>query len=769
MIVPLLWIAFFVSGVAGLSYELLWVRYLTHVFGATTPAVAATVAMFFAGTALGSALGARIFDRTARPVRAYAMLEATIGLVALVQPLAFGLLEDVLSSRGGAQSTLELLMASSLVLVPAAALLGATFPAMAAAVRGLANPTRATGLLYGLNTLGAVVGCVLVSFWWIPAWGLPATSRTLALCNLAIAAVVWLGVRASAADDRVVAADVVLAPPAPEADELLPWRRAAWLAAIGGFVSIAIEVQWVRALALSFPGTVYEFALVLAAYLVGIGLGGLWTGRRYRRVAPRRIDLLVAYAVAGGGAWVALNLLPHVAPWTLERLANDGLRSWGAYMAWVGGASVLVMLPATLAMGATLPILIGLATSRAEEVARTAGRLYGVNTLGGVVGSLAGTFVLMPSLGLSRSLAVLALGYLTLSLAVGDRRLPSRARLGLGAAVALGGVVVAVDLQPELNPFKERPGSTILFYEDAASATVAVYDDDSSRVRTLTVNNQYTLSETSAPTVALQYRLGVTALALHPQPKSALLIGFATGTTLAAMAEHPTLQQLRCVEIHDLVFELAPLFAGVNRNVADNPKVDLVRGDGRRYLARAGESYDVIVADLFVPRNPGVGALYSREHFEAVSRHLAPGGVFVTWLPLWQLGAPELASVARTFTDVFGDAQAFAGNATTGSPVLGLVTGVPVDRDGVGVDVSPLMAEAFGPAAADLSTNRHFARRVLTHDQLVQLAGDAPDNRLDHPVVEYGAPRSTMRARVTGHTIAADNLGRIAEISGRPW
>lgn len=761
---PLLWIAFFVSGVAGLSYELVWVRYLTHVFGATTPAVAATVAMFFAGTALGSAGGARVFYRAARPVRAYAMLEGAIGLVACVQPWAFGVLEDVLASRGGAQSTAELLMASSVVLVPAAALLGATFPAMAAAVRDLNNPTRATGMLYGLNTLGAVVGCLLVTFWWIPAWGLPSTSYGLAVCNLSIAAVVWWSARPDSAIGTSAPA-TSNAPPLPEADEVLPWRRAAALAAAGGFAAIAIEVQWVRALALSFPGTVYVFALVLAAYLVGIGLGGLWTARRYRRVAPRRVDLFVAYAITGAGAWIALNLLPQVAPWTLERLASGGLQSWSAYMVWVGGASVLVMLPATAAMGATLPILIGLSTPNAGDVARTAGRLYGINTVGGVVGSLAGTFWLMPTLGLSRSLALLALGYLTLSLAVGDRRAPARARLGLGAAVALGGIVVAVDLQPELNPLKDRPGAEILHYEDAPSATIAVYNDESSRVRSLTVNNQYTLSETSAPTVALQYRLGATALAMHPKPQSALLIGFATGTTLAAMAEHPTLEQLRCVEIHDRVFDLAPLFADVNRRVWAHPRVELVRGDGRRYLARSGEAYDVIVADLFVPRNPGVGALYSHEHFSAVARRLSPGGVFVTWLPLWQLGPPELASVAGTFADVFGDAQAFAGNATTGSPVLGLVTGVPADMDAVPVDVSELMTEAFGAAAASLSSNRHVTRRVLTHAQLLELAADAPINRLDHPIVEYGAPRSTMRARMTGRTIASENLAHIAEIT----
>ncbi|MEM7160028.1 MAG: fused MFS/spermidine synthase [Myxococcota bacterium] len=738
-----LWIAFFVSGVAGLSYELTWVRYLTHVFGATTPAIAATIAVFFAGLALGSWAGARWFARRERPALAYAGLEAAIGVVGMALPFVFDGLDAVLSAREGTQSIGELLVASTLVLLLPTALLGATFPAMVAVTRRFLGAQRATALPYGLNTLGAVVGCLLVSLWWLPSLGLRGTSFTLASCDLAVAVVVAVVYRARTS---------VPEPPATRTETTtaeaagLPANRAAVLAVVSGFIAIAIEIHWVRALALSFPATVYVFALVLSAYLVGIGLGSAAVDRWLARHSPTGRDLLAAYVAAGLGCVLALNLMPEIGPWSLTMLAGGSIDSWNAYLAWIGGIGMLTMLPATLAMGAALPLLVGLASGPQQAVATTAGRIYGLNTLGGVFGSLAGTFWMMPVIGLSRSAMLLALGYVALAVLVPVDDSLRSARRGLIALVGMGVLVTAIDLQPELNALRHRPDTELLHYRDSPSATVAIYEDEQG-VRALRIDNQYTLSNTAPATVAMQYRLGLVPTALHPAPRRALLIGFATGTTLAAMAVHPGVEQLDCVELHDEVFELASFFAEANHQVWQHPRVDLIEGDGRRYLARPGPRYDLIVADLFVPRNPGVGALYSLDHFEAVKQRLAPDGVFVVWLPLWQLGQRELGSIARSMLEVFPEAEAWVTDHGEQRPILGLVVGATASS--VSVDPRPLRPDARG---------LEHARRVMDTAALQTLAHDAPENRLDRPFVEFSAPRSMMEAKIEGRSLLSQTL-----------
>ncbi|MEO1270626.1 MAG: hypothetical protein AAFX99_21255, partial [Myxococcota bacterium] len=288
---PLLWLAFGLSGVAGLSYELTWVRYLTHLFGASTPAVSATVSIFFAGLGLGAWLGGWFFDRRSNPILAYAGLEVAIGLVAALVPVAFPWINGLLSQRPVSGGLLEPLVLSTVLLIVPTTLIGATFPGMAAVVRSLNNPTQATGLFYGFNTLGAVVGCVLVSFWWLPALGLEATGWLLVGINLAIGVLVAMAspmlnrsTSESPPEPLQSHEENASEPSSPSVVMQVP--LAFTLAAASGFLGIAIEVMWFRGLALAFPGTVYVFALVLSAYLVGIGLGSLLVGGWFRARKP---------------------------------------------------------------------------------------------------------------------------------------------------------------------------------------------------------------------------------------------------------------------------------------------------------------------------------------------------------------------------------------------------------------------------------------------------------------------------------------------------
>ncbi len=753
---------FFLSGVAGLSYELTWLRYLIDLFGATTPAVSATVSIFFTGLALGAALGGRFFDRQRNPAVAYAVLEIAIGVTAAGVPFLFEIGDDVLGWVADADSPALLVACATAVLIVPTTLLGATFPAMAAVLRGESNTTRSTALFYGINTLGAVVGCLVSSFYLIPEWGPANTNWGLVGVNLCAAACIFVHGRMGDA-----------APPrAAQGPVHVGWHYAA-LATVSGFLAIATEVLWTRALALSFPATVYVFALILSAYLVGIGVGSLAVAAATRNRTPRINWLSALYVAIGGGSAILLSLLPQMGPWSLALLSSGGISTWTGWLAWMGGGSVLVMLPATVAMGAALPVLIGLATKDSDNAAAVAGRLYALNTVAGVAGSLIATFLVMPALGLSTALLLCAIGYLGLALSLWNH-LPRVARLGLATIALTGLAVCATGLAPEVNPLRYHPDRELLFYEDAPSGTISIQEDGAG-VRALRVNNQYGLSETSQSTVEMQYTLGHLPMMLHPAPKRALLIGFATGTTLSAMAEHPA--QVECVELHPTVVRVAPWFSDANQSVYDRRNVTISVDDGRRYLARSKSAYDVVVGDLYLPKNPGVGSMFSAEHFASVAAHLSPDGVFVAWLPLFQLGPQEFRSVVAAFLTVFPQAEAWVGNWPEGAPVLGLVSrrtsALPQFdhevQERVGQSVSLWKKRPTGSVLVQPDAGGTYpSRRLLDTAALRALAEGAPVNRQERPIVEFSAPRSMMEANLTGVPLAKQNLDLLAPYHNQP-
>jgi len=753
-----IWFVFFLSGVAGISYELVWAKYLVHIFGASAPAVSGTIAIFFLGLALGAVLAGRLFDRLANPLRGYGMLEIAIGVAAALVPFLVGLCERWVVALGASgESWVMRLLISALMLVIPATLIGSTFPAMAAVARRMRDATQRTSLFYGFNTLGAVAGCLISGFWWIPTVGLRGATWSMGLLNIGI------GLAAISMSRRFVAEPVKeqKQDDAPARRESLGRGTVLALAGVTGFLAIATEALWVRALVLSFNGTVYVFAIILTAYLLGIGGGSLLLAR-LRRFVKREVLLLgLLYFVVALGGLLAMVLFPRFDAMATAMRRSGLITGWASNVSAMGFMALLAMLPSTLAMGASLPLLIGLADIPRHE-GREAGRLYGLNTFGGIAGSLLGTFALLPWLGLSASLLALAGGYLALLALLGMTGkmriqrsyltvIPLLAVIGLGAA----------GLYPEVNGRRNRTNARLLYYHDAPSGTVGVYEDRRG-VRTLRVNNYYGLSDTAPETVRLQWRLGHLPMLLHPAPERALLIGFATGSTLAAMSQYG-LSQLDCVELHPTVIEMAKYFDVVNRGVAQKPGVAVQAGDGRRYLKREGPGYDVIVGDLYLPINAGVGSLFSIEHFRAARARLSDGGVFVAWLPLYQMGPDQAASAMRTFLEVFPDGEGWMGNWGKSRPIIGLVgwNGATPETDARALETKLWERKAEEPGLREQAQVQ--TRRLLSTAALQRWAQGAPLNSLDHPVIEYGAPRALLEVWVRNQTVADQNHRAIQE------
>lgn len=682
---------FLFSGAAALIVETTWLRWFRLLFGATAPATSATLVAFFAGSALGAAVGARFISRSRRPLRAYAGLElAAAGACALV-PLLLDLAGDALTpfydslrTQAAALAGVRLAIALA-VSLPAAFCFGATWPAMASAAVGrAADLGRAGSTLAALNTAGAALGVAAASFWLPPLIGVNGTyAAGITLSLLAAAGALWLdasshGRDTAAEEDRTGrATDARRATPSRDAGDSPdtpapgPMGRGLWaLAALSGFGHFAAQVLFVQAFGLVLDQSVLAFGAVLVCVLVALATAAAavaWV-ERTRAVPPMSL-LGLSLTLA------ALSLAAFPAALTAS---TDGLRFVGTD----GGSVVLSTMvlvittagPALFTMGATLPLTFALAgaesgsSGEASQPGKTLGRLIAINTVGALVGALAGPYVLMPLAGLWGAFLTLAALYAIAAIVLRDMN-PSH-RLLRDSALAIGWVGVLTVANP-LDFATERlePGERIISSEVHANGIVSVLEKDGERwIRT---DNHYALGG-SAESVH-EERQGHIPLLLHPAPRHVAFVGTATGTTAGAALAH-AVESVHLVELVPGVAVAAErFFSDDNHGVYHDPRAAVVLDDARNFLAHTALRFDVIVADLFVPWRAGTGALYSVEHFRNVRERLRDGGLFCQWLPLYQLSRSELDVIAAGFVDVFPTSAVFRGDFYGAFPVVALV------------------------------------------------------------------------------------------------
>ena len=717
-----LYLFIFLSGVAGLGYEMVWTRMFSLALGHEIVAVLGVVAAFFSGLALGAySLDGRI-RRSRYPGRWYAALELIIGLWSLALILLIPAANGVAASAIGTEAAhaRQWLISFGLpffVLLPATAAMGGTLPAIERLVSRLRRDGWSVGGLYAANTLGAVVGTLGATFWLVPALGFSRTLLGLALVNLVCASGVYLGAARGEAHLPPTRLDI----------PGLPSSR--WLLGaifVTGLLGIGYEVIVVRVISQVLESTVYTFASVLSVYLLGTALGAAL----YQRYAPRGAfrgllaGLLQATALA---CLLGLGLL-----WAAESIysaVRTGLG--GGFSASIAGELALalsVFLLPTIAMGATFTHIAQGARDKTGL-----GVALGVNTLGAALAPFLFGVLLLPALGSKTTLTLLSLGYLLLIPgSVGLRR------LRLAAVPAVTGL--ALLLSPTQLRFVTVPtGGDLVDYREGVMATVSVVRDAREALH-LKVNDRFQMGGTTS--AYSDRRQAHVPLLLHPDPRRALFLGLGTADTFAAAADYPGLQA-DGVELVPEIIPLLPYFEATNRVALTSDRLKVHVADARRFVRASRERYDVIVADLFHPARDGAGALYTEEHFRAVSERLAEGGLFCQWLPLYQLDLETLRSIVATYLEVFPQGAAYLAHLSLETPMIGLVSGKPEG----GYTADWLAARGQEPALAEalegLRLNSLYALLGLYlagGDALGDFAAGAPINRDDHPHVIFQAP-----------------------------
>lgn len=699
----LLLVCFFFSGATSLVLEVVWVRLLTQVFGSTNLAISTVLATFMAGMALGSWLGGRLVDRLKRDALwAYAACEVGVAVTSVFIPWIVGAYPEANAWLWGQFESSPLMLAllraalCGLLLLLPTTFMGATLPILSRAVIQSENDFGVLGAkvasLYAVNTAGAVTGAFSAGFWLLPALGLAT------LHNAAVAAALAVGVLAALLARWRDAPSPGAAAPSSSSDQgdarsgdtgddhadddagaarpstsSLDAGLVLTAFAISGGVAMTLEALFSRAMALVLGSAIQSFTLVLVLFLLGLSLGATLMGRFASRSAHPLAWLAVGLTCAAG----ALALV-HTWIDALPQFHYDLVRGTSVELGSAAGVGIRALVAASIApitffLGAIMPLAVSAYTRSTATVGRDVGRAYAINTVGAVIGSIAGGFFVLPGLGIGGGIKACILCLLAVSLVLSLRPQPPTLRWVNRAAAAVLAVVVLVLPPVDNQRLNEgmfgflssdeedwstfRLGNELVYSRDGRASTISVFKNAGSYA----LLNNGKPDGSSHEDVHTQILLGMIPAMLHPdESTTSFVIGYGTGMTVGSLTQAPNIESVDVVEIEEAVYDAADRFFGPYIHAPEkNPAVTRHVGDGRNFLMARDAKYGIIVSeppDIWVA---GVASLFSHDFYQAVQEHLLPGGIFCQWVPLYHLRPSTIQMVYRTLRQTFDHVQVF--------------------------------------------------------------------------------------------------------------
>ena len=682
---PTVWLIFILSGASALIYEVIWMRQLTLVFGSTVFATSTVLTAFMAGLALGSYYFGRKIDETKMsPLKLYAILELGIGGFCIVWSLLLSILTAIyvliyqnITTEFYTLSIIRFILTFGILLIPST-LMGGTLPVLTRFfVKRLEQLGTNIGILYALNTFGAVIGTVAAGFILIEALGITWSLRVAIIINICVAIVAWvLALQTHKIEEDE---ETEIAHETTDADEPTEQPRqiqiGTWniqektlvLGAIGisGFCALAYEVLWTRILVFFLGSTTYAFATMLAAFLFGIALGSMIFSRWVDRI---RQPLIAFGIVQLGIGLFALLLMPAFE--SLYGITYALQSTFGGSRFWTFFSCFLVMSLPTFLMGASFPLVTKIYTGNTRQLGRSIGNVYAVNTVGSILGAFCAGFILIPLLNIRPSivLAIMlntAIGSLLVmtgwqTAKVQNTTTVKHATQGIGIGVPILNIGFALILLLTLNQplflkstiFKtQRPGDTVIDYKEEIDATVTTLKDEKNVYRLYVDANQAAdASRWDSPSHRVIAHL---PLLLHPNPKRALVVGFGMGLTSYSITQHGV--QVDAIELSKGVISAArEHFAHVNENIFDNRLFNYSINDGRNHILTTKKEYDMISTGIIHPLvSAGSSNIYTADFYHLCSKILTADGVMCQWVPLHRLPEAHFKMIVRTFKHVF--------------------------------------------------------------------------------------------------------------------
>ena len=702
--IALLILLFAGSGCAALIYEIVWFQLLQLVVGSSAVSLAVVLGTFMGGMCLGSLALPRIVSDRHHPLKVYALLELGIGIIGLLVLFVMPSLGSLYTSIGGYGASGFLLrgMVSGICLLPPTILMGATLPAIARWVETTPLGISRLGFFYGANIAGAVLGSLLAGFYLLRIHDMAIASCVAAAINLSVALISFLLARARLY--RPPVADL------PEATMVAaPGSRTVYIAiALSGLCALGAQVVWSRLLSLMFGGTVYTLSIILAVFLVGLGVGSSVGSMRARWSKHPRLELGVCQMLLIAAiAWSAYMLTRSLPYWPID--PTMALSPWFNFQMDLFRCTWAI-LPAACLWGASFPLALAAAASRGSDAGKLVGGIYAANTVGAIVGATTFSLIVITVWDTQRAQqALIGFSALAALLVLAPVVWPFRNNkfdLRVGASVAvtfLVAVMLILSVPPVPGPLvaygrslprvlalrdaetKDRFVPNILYVGEGLNASVAV-SEISGRSRNFHVSGKIEAS-TLPRDMRLQRMLGHLPALNHPQPRSVLIVGFGAGITAGTFLAHPSIERIVICEIEPLIPEVVSrYFRTENNAVLEDPRVEVIYDDARHYILTSDEKFDIITSDPIHPWVKGAAALYTREYFELARQHLNPGGVISQWVPLYESSMEVVKSEIATFFEVFPDGTVWSNDlAGTGYDVvlLGKDAAPTIDVDAI--------------------------------------------------------------------------------------
>jgi spermidine synthase len=809
--------AFFISGAAGLIHEVAWTRLLRLVMGNTVFSITTVLCAFMGGLALGSFLGGRFIDRRKDPLRMFAFLEGTIAVYCFFLPWLIQGAEPIY--RWIYQNThtsfylfslIRFVFAGTVLLIPAT-FMGATLPVLSRFfVRSLHRVGYPVGVLYSINTFGAVLGGAAAGFFLVPTLGVNPTIRTACLFNALVSVTVYFIYRRLGNDvqKRVLEPEevgkktekgeavkkkkgkpaTISASPAGTGRIVYGPRDGMFLLigyGVSGFSALVYEIAWTRALILLIGSSVYAFSMILTAFVLGIALGSMGYARFVDRVRDPMRALAFIQVAIGLSALLVVPLIGHLPFFVTGLISLFGSSFWQLQAAEFTMIVFIVLLPTTL-MGAAFPLASRLFVRQSATVGRSMGTLYASNTIGNILGSFAGGFILIPLVGIKNTLFVaVMINILVGGLFFALSRSLSMTRKGLTAAAAMAVAVVGIILIPpwsaaemSFGPFYEairlsksiasspaelraiEAKRKVLFHKEDASTTVTIKQFPGGSLALYINGKPDASSHGDLPSQELVAHI---PLLMHPDPKNALVVGLASGISLGSAGRH-SLEQVDCVEIAPGMVEASRYFDAYNYRILDDPRVNLIIGDGRNHLALTDRKYDVIISEPSNPYFAGVADLFTREYFQLCRDRLTDQGMACAWVQAYLIDQASFSSIVRTFQSVFPEMNLWW--TTKGDcMMLGSIAPMRVDYHELNARIQQK------GIAGDLSrigihnTEDFLAHLVMGKNGTARFASGAMIHTDDNALVEFAAPRALVMGAFQWPLIEAIEQHRETDLS----
>ena len=680
-------IVFVLSGFAGLIYQSIWSHYLGLFLGHAAYAQALVLAIFMGGMAVGAAWIAHTGQRWQNLIRAYAIVEAVIGLLGISFHSIYGSVAvfSYNSLIPGLESPFFIDVArwgvASLLILPQTVLLGMTFPLMSGGLirRFSGQDGNLLGGLYFTNSIGAAFGALIAVFVLLPNLGLPGALVVAGVINLLVALIAWWLSR----EPEPAIQSSSRSEAQPEQQFLKnPLLRVVLLGtALSGAASFVYEIVWVRMLSMAVGSTMHAFELMLASFIAGIALGGLWVRKHADRTEfPLR---MVGWMQVGMGvaALASLAVYANAFSW-VGWLIGALSKSDGAYTLFHAGTAtiaILIMLPAAFFAGTTLP-LFTVTLMRAGLGERAIGRVYAWNTLGAIVGVFAAIHLLIPVIGLKLTLCVAALLDLAIGLVLLRWQVESnRQMLHFSMAAGLAAVALIVAVRIPYDPMTLASGvyrygrsqmaenTKMLFYRDGKTASVSVFQAPEG-VTTISTNGKpdaaVNLRPGGHPTddESTMVLLGALPLAMMDNPENIAVIGFGSGMTTHTLLGDQRVKSVSTIEIEKAMMDGARAFGPRVARAFTDPRSHVILDDAKAHFAGEKKKFDLIVSEPSNPWISGVGSLFSKEFYQFVPGHLSKNGLFVQWVQLYEIDDELLGSIFRAMTPAFSDYEAWISN-----------------------------------------------------------------------------------------------------------